>query len=78
MAAPVPGDETLPVEIAKEIDLSDGPHLSYAMQWFIFSLGLGAGCVLYVNRSLRRPATGNRPRRRSLHEFRLSNSLSPC
>ena len=58
MAAPVPGDETLPVEIAKEIDLSDGPHLSYAMQWFIFSLGLGAGYVLYVNRSLRRQATG--------------------
>ena len=58
MAAPVPGDEMLPVKIAKEIDLSDGPHLSYAMQWFIFSLGLGAGYVLYVNHSLRRQATG--------------------
>lgn len=58
IAAPGTGDETLPVEIAKEIDLSDGPHLSYAMQWFIFSLGLGAGYVLYVNRSLRRETTG--------------------
>lgn len=50
-------DRTLPVAIAKEIDLSEGPHLGYAMQWFIFSLGLGAGYVLYVYRSLRRETT---------------------
>lgn len=47
-------DRTLPIEIAREIDLSEGPHLGYAIQWFIFSLGFGAGYVLYVNRSLRR------------------------
>jgi len=51
-------DRTLPIEVAKEIDLSEGPHLGYAIQWFIFSLGLGAGYVLYVNRSLRREAEG--------------------
>ena len=51
-------DRTLPIEVAREIDLSEGPHLGYAMQWFIFSLGLGAGYVLYVNRSLRRDTTG--------------------
>jgi surfeit locus 1 family protein len=45
-------DGTLPIEIAREIDLSEGPHLGYAAQWFIFSLGLGAGYVLYVNRWL--------------------------
>jgi surfeit locus 1 family protein len=56
--APAAGNGTLPVAIAKEIDLSEGPHLGYAMQWFIFSLGLGAGYVLYVYRSLRREATG--------------------
>lgn len=50
-AAPA-GDDSLPVEIAKEVDLSEGPHLSYAAQWFIFSLGFGAGYVLYVRRSL--------------------------
>ena len=38
--------------MAKEIDLSEGPHLSYAMQWFIFSLGLGIGYVVFVRRSL--------------------------
>ena len=47
-------DRTLPIEVAKEIDLSEGPHMGYAIQWFIFSLGLGAGYVLYVNHSLRR------------------------
>ncbi len=51
-------DRTLPIEIGKEIDLTEGPHLGYALQWFIFSLGLGAGYVLYVNRSLRRETTG--------------------
>ena len=51
-------DRTLPVEIPREIDLSEGPHLGYAIQWFIFSLGLGAGYVLYVNRSLRRETPG--------------------
>ncbi len=51
-------DRTLPVEIAKEIDLSEGPHLGYAIQWFIFSLGFGAGYVLYVNRSLKRADVG--------------------
>lgn len=42
----------LPIRIAKEVDLSEGPHLSYAMQWFIFSLGLGIGYVVFVRRSL--------------------------
>lgn len=42
----------LPVHIPKEIDLSEGPHLGYAMQWFIFSLGLGIGYIVYVNRWL--------------------------
>ena len=51
-------DTTLPLEVAKEIDFSEGPHLGYAIQWFIFSLGLGAGDVLYVNHSLRRAEVG--------------------
>lgn len=51
-------DRTLPIEVAKEIDLSEGPHMGYAIQWFIFSLGFGVGYVLYVNRSLRRADVG--------------------
>lgn len=53
-------DTTLPIAIGKEIDLSEGPHLGYAIQWFIFSAGLGIGYVLFVNRSLGQTAGGRR------------------
>jgi len=33
-------------------DLSEGNHLSYAVQWFIFSIALGVGWVLAVRRSI--------------------------
>jgi surfeit locus 1 family protein len=48
----------LPVGTPKEVDLSEGPHLSYAMQWFIFCIGLGTGYVIYVNRWLSRRDRG--------------------
>jgi surfeit locus 1 family protein len=35
----------LPYRVEPEFDLSDGPHLGYAIQWFIFSAILG---VIYV------------------------------
>ncbi|MGA1035894.1 MAG: SURF1 family protein [Ilumatobacteraceae bacterium] len=35
-------------------DLSEGNHLSYAIQWFIFSIAVAAGWVLAVRVSLRR------------------------
>lgn len=40
-------------------DLSDGPHLSYAMQWFVFSVCVAIGWVLAVRHSVRgrRPAS---------------------
>ncbi|MCA9868231.1 MAG: SURF1 family protein [Anaerolineales bacterium] len=51
--APQDGDSSeLPIPTPKEIDLSEGPHLDYAFQWFIFSLGLGTAYVIYVNRWL--------------------------
>ena len=48
------GEETaeLPVHLNREIDLSEGPHLSYAIQWFIFSLMLGVGYVFFVRRGI--------------------------
>ena len=33
-------------------DLSEGNHLSYAAQWFIFSIAVGVGWVLAVRRSM--------------------------
>lgn len=39
-------------------DLSDGPHLSYAVQWSIFSVAAVIGWVLAVRRSVRTKARG--------------------
>lgn len=42
-----------PLLTEKEVDLSEGPHLGYAIQWFIFSLGLGVAYVIFVNYNVR-------------------------
>jgi surfeit locus 1 family protein len=43
-------DTRLPYQVEPEFDLSDGPHLGYAIQWFIFALILGIIYVSYVNK----------------------------
>lgn len=43
-------DVTLPYEIEPDLDLSNGPHLGYAIQWFIFALILGITYVRYVSK----------------------------
>jgi len=45
-ATPYPEPLTLP-------ELDDGPHLSYAVQWFIFTVAVAGGWVLAVRKSLR-------------------------
>ncbi|MCA9953334.1 MAG: SURF1 family protein [Anaerolineales bacterium] len=35
-----------PFRVSREVDLSEGPHLSYAVQWFIFTV-LTGGLYLY-------------------------------
>lgn len=51
MQAPPQGrNEELPYRIVPDIDLSEGPHLSYALQWAIFALMLGVGYVIFVHR----------------------------
>ncbi|MDX1686896.1 MAG: SURF1 family protein [Candidatus Promineifilaceae bacterium] len=47
---PPEGNVSLPYREEVEVDLSEGPHLSYAIQWFAFTLMLGAGYVYYVYR----------------------------
>ncbi len=52
---PVPGEETaFPLRAEPVFDLSDGPHIGYAIQWFIFASILGVGYLFYVARHLRR------------------------
>lgn len=40
-----------PIRFEREIDLSEGSHLSYAIQWFIFTVMLGAGFIALILRS---------------------------
>ena len=47
------GNLTPPFRSEPENDLSEGNHLSYAMQWFIFCLGLGTAYVIFVNRQIK-------------------------
>jgi surfeit locus 1 family protein len=43
--------QTPPLRQPPEIDLSEGPHLSYALQWFTFALMLGVGYLFFVHRA---------------------------
>jgi surfeit locus 1 family protein len=40
--------EELPIRVEPEIDLSDGPHLGYAIQWFFFCTILAIGYAYFV------------------------------
>jgi len=47
---PTEGDYPAPIPPP---ELSEGPHLSYAVQWFIFSAAVVVGWVLAIRRSIR-------------------------
>lgn len=53
-APPPEGNVALPFRARPEIDLSEGSHLSYAIQWFIFALLLGGGYLAYVHKNGRK------------------------
>jgi cytochrome oxidase assembly protein ShyY1 len=53
-----PAEGALPAPVPRPT-LSEGPHLSYAIQWFIFSVCAVVGWVLAVRRS--RPRAGAAP-----------------
>ena len=47
-----------PLRAARDVDLSEGPHLSYAWQWFIFAVLTGGLYLAFVRRSEReRPSS---------------------
>jgi surfeit locus 1 family protein len=58
---PEGGSGDLPYRADPEFDLSEGPHLGYAIQWFIFALILGIFYVSYVSKkeSSRQPTEQN-------------------
>ncbi len=48
--APEEGQAQLPYRSLPEFELTEGPHLGYAVQWFIFAAILGVGYPFYVRR----------------------------
>ncbi len=48
-----PASAAMPYRLSLEVDLSDGSHLGYAVQWFSFSLMLGVGYIYYVHKQNR-------------------------
>jgi surfeit locus 1 family protein len=54
---PAAGNTELPYNEPRNVEISEGNHMSYALQWFIFSLGLGIAYVIYVNKWLSDQAT---------------------
>lgn len=58
----------LPIPVPKEVDLSEGPHLDYALQWFVFSAGLGIAYVAYVYRWLRLKKTEETAERKPVQD----------
>ncbi len=55
-----PGDQagSLPIRSLPDLDLSEGPHASYALQWFTFAGLLAIGYPYYAYKHLRRPVDG--------------------
>jgi surfeit locus 1 family protein len=49
--SPQNNNEQLPYRLERQTELSEGNHLSYAMQWFIFSIGLGVAYLVFVYRN---------------------------
>jgi len=54
--APDPAWTGLPYRSQPEIEITEGPHLGYAMQWFSFAILLGIGYPFFIRRQERRSA----------------------
>lgn len=48
--SPSPTQTAPPYRAEPELDLTEGPHFSYALQWFTFAAILAVGYPVYVRR----------------------------
>jgi surfeit locus 1 family protein len=46
-----------PIRTQPPLELGEGPHLGYAIQWFAFAAILGIGYPLFIHRELQKDAT---------------------
>jgi len=49
---PVPGNDTPPIPFQAELDLSEGPHMGYAIQWFSFAAIMLFGYPFYLRKQV--------------------------
>jgi surfeit locus 1 family protein len=56
--APDPSWISMPYRFQPTIELTEGSHLSYAIQWFLFAAMLGLGYPVYLFRQERRKQVG--------------------
>jgi surfeit locus 1 family protein len=54
-----PADVTPPIPYQPVLELSEGPHFGYAMQWFTFASILVFGYPFYLRRQLNKPSEGS-------------------
>lgn len=52
--APAPSWTNLPYRTQPDLELSEGPHMGYAIQWFTFGAILGLGYPFFIRRQERR------------------------
>lgn len=52
--APAPSWTGLPYRTQPDLELSEGPHMGYAIQWFTFGAILGLGYPFFIRRQERR------------------------
>lgn len=55
--SPDPAWTSIPHRSQPDLELTEGPHLGYAMQWFAFALILAIGYPIYVKREEHRAST---------------------
>lgn len=59
--SPQPGWEGPPYRTQPTLELSEGPHMGYALQWFTFAIILGGGYPLFVRRQMGRQGARQKP-----------------
>lgn len=57
--APDPAWTSLPYRDQPTLDLTEGPHMGYALQWFTFATVLGLGYPVYVRYQMRKRSVTN-------------------
>jgi surfeit locus 1 family protein len=63
--APDPSWTALPYRSQPKLELSEGPHMGYAIQWFTFAAILGLGYPFFIRRQERRAAEESLRQRQS-------------